>query len=49
MESGWIGGGVVEQEQAGGDGRHLLLSGISQQGGVDRPWRAPGHTGKSRA
>jgi hypothetical protein len=32
MESGWIGGGVVEQEQAGGDGRHLSLSWISQEG-----------------
>lgn len=30
MQSGWIGGGLVEQEQAGGDGKHLLVSWTSQ-------------------
>ena len=30
-ESGWFGGGLVEQEQAGGNGRHLLLSWTSQE------------------
>jgi hypothetical protein len=35
MESGWIGGGLVEQEQAGVDGRHLLLSWTSQEEGLN--------------
>ena len=34
MESGWFGGGLVGQEQAGGDGRHLLLSWTSQEEGL---------------
>jgi hypothetical protein len=34
MESGWLGGGVVGQEQADGDGRHLLLSWRSQGEGL---------------
>lgn len=25
MESGWIGGGLAEQEQADDDGRHLFI------------------------
>jgi hypothetical protein len=35
MESGWFGGGLVGQEQAGGDGRHLLLSWTSQEEGLN--------------
>jgi hypothetical protein len=34
MESGWLGGGVVGQEQADGDGQHLLLSWTSQEEGL---------------
>lgn len=35
MESGWFGGGLTEQEQAGGDGQHLLLSWTSQEESVN--------------
>lgn len=35
MESGWVGGGLVGQQQAGGDGRHILLSWTSQEEGLD--------------
>ena len=34
MEGGWFGGGLVGPEQAGGDGRHLLLSWTSQEDGL---------------
>ena len=46
MESGWFGGGLIEQEQAGGDGQQLLLSWTSEV--RERVWPVPDHASDNR-